>query len=311
MPEPLVTILTAPKPFVDAHISTIQRNALRSWLALGSDVDIVVLGDDTGIAENTKQLGIRHIPGVRCNDKGTPLISSMLELARIETKSDFMAIVNADIILFDDFLQAIRLAAVEMEQFLLVGQRWDMEVTRELKDANAFIELRKQIPEIAKLHPPAGSDYFIFPRTCYESIPDFAIGRAGWDNWFIFKSRFERWKVIDGTQQVTIVHQDHDYSHLPGGQPHYRLPETKKNVALGGGDHTIFALFDAQYQLEDGRISRKPWTIKKILREIEIMPLSFLHSQTLGKWFYYLFHPRKGYAAIRSALLSRNEEQES
>jgi len=311
MPEPLVTILTAPKPFVDAHISTIQRNALRSWLALGSDVDIVVLGDDTGIAENTKQLGIRHIPGVRCNDKGTPLISSMLELARIETKSEFMAIVNADIILFDDLLKAIRLAAAEMERFLLVGQRWDMEVTRELKDANAFIELRKQIPEKAKLHPPAGSDYFIFPRTCYESIPDFAIGRAGWDNWFIFKSRFERWKVIDGTQQVTIVHQDHDYSHLPGGQPHYRLPETKKNVALGGGDHTIFALFDAQYQLEDGRISRKPWTIKKILREIEIMPLSFLHSQTLGKWFYYLFHPRKGYAAIRSALLSRNEEQES
>jgi len=311
MPEPLVTILTAPKPFVDAHISTIQRNALRSWLALGSDVDIVVLGDDTGIAENTKQLGIRHIPGVRCNDKGTPLISSMLELARIETKSAFLAIVNADIILFDDLLKAIRLAAAEMERFLLVGQRWDMEVTRELKDANAFIELRKQIPEKAKLHPPAGSDYFIFPRTCYESIPDFAIGRAGWDNWFIFKSRFERWKVIDGTQQVTIVHQDHDYSHLPGGQPHYRLPETKKNVALGGGDHTIFALFDAQYQLEDGRISRKPWTIKKILREIEIMPLSFLHSQTLGKWFYYLFHPRKGYAAIRSALLSRNEEQES
>lgn len=311
MTKALVTILTAPKPFVDPHISTIQRNALRSWLALGNEVEIIVLGDDEGIAENMKELRIRHIPGVLCNEKGTPLISSMLEIAGHESTTSYLAIVNTDIILFDDFLHAIKLIGAQLDQFLLVGQRWDMQVVDEMTNENAFSTLKNKVRINARLHPPAGSDYFVFPRTSYSSTPDFAIGRAGWDNWFIYKSRFEGWKVIDGTDQVTIVHQDHDYRHLPGGQPHYRLPETRQNVALGGGEHTIFALFDAQYQLKDDRITRKPLSIKKILREIEIMPLTLFHSLLLGKGFFYLFHPKKGYAALRAVLSEKEKEDQS
>jgi len=82
MNKPLVTILTAPKPFIDSHMRIIQRNALRSWLALGDQVQVIVLGDDEGIKQNCDDLGIMHIPGIRCNDKGTPLLSSMLEMAR-------------------------------------------------------------------------------------------------------------------------------------------------------------------------------------------------------------------------------------
>jgi len=309
MANELVTILTAPKPFNDPNISMIQHNALSSWLALGEEVAVIVLGDDEGVAENVKKPGIKHVPGVRCNEKGTPLISSMLEIARRESSTPYLAIVNADIILFDDFLHAIKRIGTQLDQFLLVGQRWNMQVMDKLTTVKEFSALKKNIRSNARLHPPAGSDYFVFPRTCYQSIPDFAIGRAGWDNWFIVKSRFERWKVIDGTHQVTILHQDHDYHHLPGGQIHYRLPETRHNVALGGGEHTIFTLLDAQYQLKDTRITRKPLFLRKILREIEIMPLTMFHSQLLGKWFYYLFHPKKGYAALRAALGSTKVEE--
>ena len=41
----LLTIFTAPKPFTDPHIDLIQRNALRSWLAL-EDVEVFVVGDE-------------------------------------------------------------------------------------------------------------------------------------------------------------------------------------------------------------------------------------------------------------------------
>lgn len=302
MNKPLVTILTAPKPFVDSHMRIIQRNALRSWLALGDQAQVIVLGDDEGIKQNCDDLGIMHIPGVRCNDKGTPLLSSMLEMAREKSTTPYLAIVNADIILFRDFLQAIKFVGARKEKFLLVGQRWDIQIANELQNVIDFKELKAQIQSSASLHPPAGSDYFVFPRDCYRAIPDFAIGRAGWDNWFIFKSRFERWDVIDGTQLVSIVHQNHDYSHLPGGQPHYRLPETKQNVALGGGEHTIFTLFDAQFQLEKGGIFRKKFTLKKVMRELEILPLSVFHSMAVGKWFFFLFHPHKGYAAFKTAI---------
>lgn len=299
---PLLTLFTAPKPFIDPHIITIQRNALESWKALGPEVEILVFGKDEGIAENTRELGIRHISEVTCNSHGTPLISSMLTLAREKSNSPFLGIINADILLFPDVLSAIRVVEGKFKKFLLAGQRWDMEVNERISGSDDFVEFKQKIFTEGILHPPMGSDYFIFPKACYQEIPDFAIGRAGWDNWFIYKSRFEGWPVINSTRDITIVHQNHDYHHLPGGQPHYRLPETKENVTKGGGEQTIFTLFDAQFNLVDGKLKRKPLTMRKILREIEISPTTFLKSRSLGGLFYFAAHPKKAYAEIKKRI---------
>lgn len=300
MAEKLLTIFTAPKPFQDKHICAIQRNALRSWQALGAQVEIILMGADAGIAENAEALGIRHYGDVKVNPKGTPLISSMLAVARELSDSPFFGIVNTDIILFGDLLDAISQICRKFERFLIIGQRWDMDIRDEISvDAADLHALRQRVPREAVLHPPMGSDYFVFPRSCYQQIPDFAIGRAGWDNWFIYKSRLERWKIVDATADVRIIHQNHDYRHLPDGQPHYRLPETKENVERAGGEHTIFALFDAQYELRGGSIFRKKLTLRKIMREIEIFPITVLHADLLGKFCFYAFRPQKAYALIR------------
>ena len=296
----LLTLFTTPKPFKDPHIVTIQRNALRSWQALGDEVEVLVIGNDEGVAENTRELGVRHIPEVRCNAYGTPLISSMLEQARAHSDSPYLAIINTDIILFSDILKAVRATANAFERFVMIGQRWDMDVTTELDaGAQAFAQFKKDVKTKGNLHPPMGSDYFLFPRECYASIPDFAIGRAGWDNWFIFKSRWEGWALVDATKDVTIVHQSHDYRHLPGGQAHYRLPETQKNVEQAGGNHTIFTIADAQFNLVKGRVERRPLTWERFTREAEIFPLTRLHSHFLGKLSYFLHNPRKAYLAFR------------
>ena len=300
--DPLLTLFTAPKPFVDPHIITIQCNALNSWKALGQEVEILVFGMDEGIAENSRELGLRHISEVKCNSYGTPLINSMLSLAREASNSPFLGIINADILLFPDVLTAIRAVEKKLKKFLLVGQRWDMEVNDRIDSPDQFKELKRKIFSDGILHPPMGSDYFIFPRECYQEIPEFAIGRAGWDNWFIYKSRFEGWPVVDSTHDINVVHQNHDYRHLPGGQPHYRLPETNANVSMGGGEHTIFTLYDAQFNLVDGRLVRKPLMWRKILREIEIFPTTFLKSRTLGKLFYFAANPKKAYAEIRKRI---------
>jgi hypothetical protein len=302
--EKLLTLFTAPKAFTDQQIINIQCNALRSWKALGKNVEILVFGNDEGIAKYTQKLGVRHIPEVTCNSHGTPLISSMLALARETSASTFLGIINADIIIFQDMLEAVSTAADKFKKFLLVGQRWDLDVTEEITGGiDQFLALKRTIPSKGILHPPMGSDYFIFPRECYLRIPDFAIGRAGWDNWFIYKSRWEGWPVVDCTHDVMIAHQNHDYRHLPGGQPHYRLPETKENVEQGGGDHTIFTLYDSQFDLVSGKIFKRKMTIKKLLRETEIFPLTRLRSHSLGRIFFLIAHPRKAYAEIRKLFL--------
>ena len=77
----LITLFSAPKPFTDPHIATIQRNAIKSWTLL-PDVDVILLGDEEGLAEAADELGVKHIPDVARSESGTPLISSMFHLAR-------------------------------------------------------------------------------------------------------------------------------------------------------------------------------------------------------------------------------------
>src|SRR5512145_2733425 len=99
----LLTLFSAPKPFVDAHISTIQRNAIRSWTLL-PDVEVILLGQEAGLAQAARELGVLHIPQVACNASGTPLISSMFQLARHNSRADLLCIVNTDMILMPDFV---------------------------------------------------------------------------------------------------------------------------------------------------------------------------------------------------------------
>ena len=52
-----------------------------------------------------------------------------------------------------------------------------------------MLRLLYEVKTRGRLHPPGGSDYFIFPRNCFTKIPNFAIGRAGWDNWMFYHAR--------------------------------------------------------------------------------------------------------------------------
>lgn len=296
----VLTIFTAPKPFTNPQIALIQRNAIRSWMNLGPDVEVLLLGEEDGLAEFAEEFGLRHIRDIARNAGGTPLVSDMFEKARQNSDSPLLACVNADILLMPDFLQAAQAAARQARRFLLVGQRWDLDVREPLDFSPGWPErLCQRAKNEGKLHRASGSDYFIFPRDCFRDMPAFAIGRAGWDNWMIYAGRRSGWPVVDATQSIMIVHQNHDYSHLPGGQPHYRHPETFENIRLAGGRRVIFELQDVNRRLVDGRLERLPFAWRKFWREVEIFPLVTLRSYALGQLFYAIFHPKKAYAELR------------
>ena len=300
---PLITLYTAPKPFNDPHIAVIQRNTLLNWLALGEDVEVVVIGDDPGIAEICQELHIQQLPDVRSNDLGTPLISSIFEMAREVNDSPFLAYGNADILFLPDLLAAVKHLAEKKEQFLAVGQRWDVDVKEPINFGLGWeTRLHERVKCEGKLHGQTGSDYFIYPRTCFREIPDFAVGRAGWDNWMIFKARWENLSVIDLSDTVKVLHQNHDYGHLPGGIVHYHLPETDLNVRIGGGRRTIFTLQDVTHVITDHGLAKKPLNWKTFWREVEIFPLIRMHSRPLGWLSFALFHPVKAFNEVRGWL---------
>lgn len=269
---PKLTIFSAPKSFSDSHIHTIQCNAIQSWVNLGPEVEVLLVGDEAGMEDVAREFGVCQLKNVKCNPSGTPLVSSIFELARQASQSPLLAYVNADILLMPDFVQAVEDTHAQYERFVLLSQRWDLDVRERLDfSPNWEQRLRTDVLRHGQLHLPAGSDFFVFPRNLYSKIPEFAIGRAGWDNWMIYHARQKSWPVVDATPSVMVIHQDHDYRHLAGGLPHYMQPESKANEDLAGGFANLFMILDSDKQLVDGIVRAPRWTRLRLLRRIETL----------------------------------------
>ncbi len=267
---PTLTIFTAPKPFTNPHIATIQQNAILSWLQLGQEVEILLIGHEKGMAEIASKYNIRQLTDVARNDNGTPLVNSIFDLARQGSASPLLTYVNADIMLLPDFMGAANAVAYQASRFLVIGQRWDLQLTSLWDFSPGWdARLKEELSRHGRLHRPAGSDYFLFPRELFVDMPKFAIGRAGWDNWMIYQACQQRWSVIDGTSSITVIHQDHDYSHLPGGKPHYDLDESIENMTIAGGARHMYMTLDADQELVDGKIQPARLTLARVLRRLE------------------------------------------
>lgn len=268
MPE--ITIFTAPKAFTDPHIDTIQRNAILSWLHLGEEVNVLLVGDEPGMAAIAAEYRVPQLTDVRRNEAGTPLVSSIFDLAHQTSQANLFTYINADVMLLPAFVESVHQVSQQLEHFLLIGQRWDLDVRRVLGFSSGWDQhLLADVHSRGRLHLPAGSDYFVFPRALFNRMPDFAIGRAGWDNWMIYHARQQGYTVVDGTPSIIAIHQDHDYSHLPGGKPHYELPESQQNEALAGGAANLYMVLDSDKQLVNGKARSPRLSWMRTLRYIE------------------------------------------
>lgn len=271
----MLTLFTMPKTF-KGHIDVIQRNAIRSWLALRPACEIILLGNDEGTAEVAHEFGLRHVSEISCNEYGTPLVSDVFEQAERAASHDLLCYVNADIILLSDFLPAVERVARHKRRFLVVGQRWDLDVFEPLDFSVADCEshLRQLVADRAVLHPPSGIDYFAFSGGLWEHIPPFAIGRTAWDNWLIYSARVRRAAVIDATPGIMAIHQNHDYRHVSGGfEGAWNGPEAIRNREVAGDSRKWFTLLDANWLLTSRglRRARSPEHLQRALRTLPLL----------------------------------------
>jgi hypothetical protein len=269
----MLTIFTIPKPF-RGYIGIIQTNAIQSWLQLRPPCEIILFGDEEGTAEVASELGVQHIPEIECNEYGTPLISDAFRVAQELASHPLLCYVNADIILMSDFLAAVR--RIRFRRFLMVGQRWDMDLKEPWNfDQRDWEELlRRNVAQRGALHPPIGSDYFVFPREAIGQLPPFAVGRPRWDNWLIYRARALGIPVIDATRVVTPVHQSHDYSHVPFGTGKtYEGLEANRNQDLVGSEDYLFNLHDANWILTSQGLTRPMITMRRLRRYLETLPV--------------------------------------
>jgi hypothetical protein len=264
-----LTIFTAPKPFTNPHINIIQRNAIQAWKRL-ENVDVILIGDEPGIPEAAQEFGVKNVPDVARDEKGIPIVRSVMQVGHAHSDSPLLCYANADMILLSDLLRAARQVSEQAHGFLLVGQRWDLDQTEPLDFSGDWeSRLRLDVAQRGKFYSPWGIDYFVFPRHLYTDVPDFTIGRPAWDNWMVYHARTTFGLAIDASRDVLVVHQNHDYSHLPGNKPPYGSEVAKSNLAKAGGRRRVYNILDTNRELVRGRIRRTQVRIVRLLRRLE------------------------------------------
>ena len=232
-----LTIFTTTKPF-QGHPGMIQRNAIQSWTMLNPKPEVMVLGNEAGVAEISQELGLNYLPDVNRNEYGTPTIQGLFNIAQILAKNSVLMYTNADIIFLSDVVSAIEKVSAQFEEYLIVGQRHNFDIPGPINFANQNWEkgLGGLVAQQGKLEADCAIDYFIFTKNLWSEIPPFAVGRAAWDIAMVYRALAAGKPVIDATQAITAIHQNHNYGHLSGGQTQaWKGIEAQRNHELAGG----------------------------------------------------------------------------
>jgi hypothetical protein len=280
----MITFFSTPKPFA-GHIEVIQRNAILSWKRAYPEADIILIGDDLGTAKVCRELGLVHVKKVNRNQFGTKYLASVYDSAQEMARHGLLCYVNCDIVLMDDFRTAVGVVARARDKFLMAGRRWDVD----LRDALDFKrplwgdDLRHLAVTTSRQRPAQWIDYFVFSKGLfYRKIPEFLIGRPGWDNWLLWFARDSGVPIVDASESVCAIHQNHDYSYHPDGEKGvWEGEEAQDNYRLLNKNRKFCTLEDATYKLRSNQLRRNPkrWFVK---------PQRWLRSRSYSLWFFFL-----------------------
>jgi len=255
--QAMITIFSTPKAFI-GHIDVIQRNAILSWLRLHPNIEIILVGDDAGAAEVSKEFGIRHIANVAKNRYGTKLLASIYDQVHEIARHSTLCHVNCDILLKSDFAQAAQEVMSKRARFLMAGRRWDVDIREPLKfdQPHWETELDRLACRTNRPRPSQWIDYFLFSKGLYyKQSPEFVIGRPGWDNWLLWYPLSQQVPVIDASRDIRAIHQNHDYGYHPDGEKGvWYGEEAQENYRLHQGKFATLA--NATYVLRNGRLRR-------------------------------------------------------
>jgi hypothetical protein len=308
----MLTFFTTAKPFV-GHNRVIQRNALKSWTLAHPDVEVILFGNEEGAAAAAKDLGIRHEPHTLKNDAGSNRMDYLFARAQAIARHDVLCYGNCDIIFLNDFCFALQRVLAAHEEFLVVGRRWDTEITQswDFEKADWQKNIRDLAMQTGKQRTPDWIDYFIFSRGLFLDLPALVVGRVFWDNWTVWKALEMRKPVVDASRAILAVHQNHDYGHHPQGKHGvWYGKEAGANHRLSGGWKHLRTIADATEVL--GTDGLKPntarrWSATKRYARQAARFLLYKVSQPV--WFFVLdvTRPLRAALGLRRAYLRRSQ----
>jgi hypothetical protein len=239
-----------------------QLNAIKSW-TIGNkyNCEVILFQKSNGI-EMVSDLPNVHIrEDVRTNENGVPYISDMFYKASLLARNPIVCFLNADIIISGEFIEKLlHIHRSIGKKYLVVGQRIDtsFDCLIDFNNADWYSDLGNNIKNNSSVHPPAGSDFFAFPKGLYYegSLPDLLVGRPGWDLYMIYHGRKTHYKIINLSPSYMVIHQNHDYSHKNSNEI-IKTKEDRYNLDfLPQNEEYEYTLVYCNYKYSNGSIKK-------------------------------------------------------
>jgi len=288
----MITFFTTAKPFTGQACAR-QLNALRSWKKVDTEAEILLFGDGEGYDEAAEGLGLKRCCEVLQSQRGVPRIDAMFKAVEQDGSFQLKTYVNADIILLQDFLVALK--RIPFKEFLMVAQRTDVQVDeRDMVGENWEAAMLSRLSKEGVLCDPTGIDFFAYRGSIWRDLPPLVVGRAGYDNYLIYYCRERRIPVVDASAMVKAIHQKHDYSHLVGGEREvWEGDDAKLNREMAGGNTRLFSIEDADWRLTPSGL-RRNWCrgdcrraadVAKIIARSRGGVIRWIPRQLLEAWY--------------------------
>jgi len=207
----MFTIFTFPRPF-KSPFNTPQLNAINSWKKIHKDIEIYLINDELNTA---KEFAIKN--KIKCIDGkfskyGSPLLKDAIQSINSVARNDIILFINTDIVYVDGIKRTIDVVLNNFDKYFIVGRRVDCDIDYEISFNNE--DYQKKLITMYKngdMHGLSGLDYWVFPKNSFNEIPDFVIGKPGYDNWLLAESKRTSIPVIDASNTIRILHQNHYY----------------------------------------------------------------------------------------------------
>lgn len=188
--------------------------------------------------------------------------SYIFERAQAIASHDILCYCNCDILLSSDFLRSVNRVATDEPKFLMVGRRWDTDITSPIDFGNPswWQNVRDMASQANHQRDQWFIDYFAFRRGLYRSIPDMVIGRVYWDNWLLWCAGKQGAAVVDASSEVLAIHQNHDYGYHKQGKTGVWNDElAQRNLQLAGGRAHVHSMCEANYVLTQSGLEHRSW----------------------------------------------------
>ena len=225
----LVTLFTTMK-LNDAR-GTINNNTLRLWASMKQWANVVLFvteRDDPVWQNMAKELGWSVYLAPRLI-AGVPVLKDMFTyvIDNISPSTPFVGYANSDIVFTESLestlsaLMHANFSKVQGTGLLLIGRRTKVYANT-LAEAKSVQDISLQkVTGSGQISENTGYslDYFITTHNGYpwHRVPDFIVGKPGYDNWLVVKALDWNLKVIDLSVTCTVLHQELDYANGDSG----------------------------------------------------------------------------------------------